>query len=59
MQRSANLVNNIPLLSVAAYHLYSVVDRVCLLEHLRGIEKKTGWRTEDCVLELKALWNMN
>lgn len=56
--RSANLVNNIDMLYVAARHIPAAVEKIAILKHLREIEDWTGWKTARHILELERLWGL-
>ena len=56
--KSANLVNNIHPLCVAARQLPTAVEKIAILKHLREIEDCTGWKTERYILELEKLWGL-
>lgn len=55
---SANLVNNIHPLCVAARQLPAAVEKIAILKHLREIEDCTGWKTKRYILELEKLWGL-
>lgn len=56
--KSANLVNSIHPLCVAARQLPAVVEKMTILKHLREIGDHTGWKTERYILELGKLWGL-
>lgn len=55
---SANLVNNIHPLCVAARQLPGAVEKIAILKHLGEIEDRTGWKTKRYILELEKLWGL-
>lgn len=58
IMKSANLVNNIHSLCVAARQLPTVDEKIAILKHFREIEDSTGWKTHRYVLELERLWGL-
>jgi hypothetical protein len=56
--KSANLVNNIHPLCVAARQLDAAVEKMAILKHLKEIQDCTGWKTERYILEFQELWGL-
>jgi len=56
--KSANLVNSIPLICIAARQLPISLERIAVLKHLKDIEDKTGWKTQRHILDLEKLWGI-
>lgn len=57
-RNSANLVNNIPLIRVAARYVPTGVEKAAVMKHLMEIEGMTGWTTEQTVKELESSWDV-